>query len=122
MKMEEKDLLLELFRELPDEELPVGFNRTMMSRIGQEIERLEKKRRLQIILGYVAAGVTLLVGVVIVLYFKGFTLSKLQLLRVDMSVFKSPQFILSVQIGSIALLLLMADTLIHSYFNRKRMK
>lgn len=121
MKMEEKDILREMFRDLPDERLPDGFNETVMSLVGKEVARREKAGRLQETLCYVAAGISILSGLAVVLFMLDFSFSNLHMPKVDLSGFESSSLPFSIYIGSIALLLLVADTLIRHHISKKKL-
>ncbi|MDR2146859.1 MAG: hypothetical protein LBE91_10420 [Tannerella sp.] len=131
MKIE--DTMRKLFAQLPEEQLPPDFNRNMMEKIRLEAVKRAKVEKLKNILGYVLGGVIMVTAAVLAFYFTGF---KFQLPEFDLpdfsslrwtfakpdwEVLKSPSFLFSFYIGALALLLLVADSMLRRRYHKSEL-
>ena len=125
--MKDKDFFSVLFAGLTDEILPPDFNEKVMLRIQKEAVLQEKKRRYYELFGYIAGGVATLAACVLIFIYYDiklpvFAFPVLTFPRFEPEVFTSPSFTLSLQVGIMALLLLIVDSTIRRHLSRGRRK
>lgn len=128
MKMQnEKDILVKLFREMPDEQLPSGFRNNLMLRIQSETIRVQKRKERFVILCVVFASLIMILTALFLLVFN-FSSDTVDFSRLIMPQLQWPSFFEFDQtsvhfytyVGLLVLALLIADNRIrHSFFKKK---
>jgi hypothetical protein len=125
MKTEDKDIMRKLFAQLPDEQLPPAFNSSIMKEIRLNAAGKERISKMKNILGYVFCGAIMITVCVFALRYTVFPVefpdwqSCLQLFeKPDFEALKSPSFLFSLYIGMLALLLLVAETLLRRRYHK----
>jgi hypothetical protein len=116
-----------LFADMPDETLPCDFNEKVMSRVQKEVALREKKRRFYELCGYIAGGMATFAVCILIfaLYDIPFELPEIvfpvfEFPKFDPEIFTSPSFTLSLQVGVIALLLLIIESTIRRFMSYRR--
>jgi hypothetical protein len=125
MKTEDKDVMRNLFAQLHDEQLPRDFNLKVMEKIRLEAARKERMAGLQAVIGYVLCGAIMIAACIFACRYTGFSpeLPDMQSLlrpfeQPDFEALKSPSFLFSLYIGGLALLLLVADSLLRRHYRK----
>ena len=129
MKPENKDQMRELFSQIEDERLPFNFNEKVMLKVRKEALLREKRKKRWEIFGYISGAVVMLFVCVILLYSMGisFDLPEFEprtwvFPKPDFTIFGSQSFTLSVYVGVLALLLLIADSTIRRHIEKTKQK
>jgi hypothetical protein len=111
---------------MPDERLPLNFNEKIMRMIHKEALRRERRNRYWEIFGYTSAVLLMAAVCIFILYRMGVTFEipdieprTWSFPRPDFSVFKSRSFILNLYVGILALFLLIVDSTIRRYIEKK---
>ena len=99
---QEHDLLKDLFRRMPEEELPSGFKERMMEKVCAEAVKIKKRNERLTLLSVILASIVILSLAVLSLIF-------LEIPRITLSLSALASVPFYLYIGILALLLLFAD-------------
>ena len=129
METKDNDLWRNLFEAMPDEALPTDFHARVIDRINKKAVLRKKVNRFWEICGVASGIATMLITGVIVFYKMdiSFKLPEIEPYRwpvpaFDFEMFTSPSFGISIQIGILALLLLILDSTIRRAIEKKKHK
>ena len=129
MEPKEKDIMYELFAEIPDEQLPFNFNEKVMLRIQRKALLREKRNKQLEIFGYISGAVAMIAVCIYTLHYMGVSIELPELKRTtwtfhkpDYNIFSSRPFILGLYIGISALFLLIIDSKIRRHIEKTRHK
>ena len=119
METNDNELWVKLFDAIPDEVLPENIHAKIMHKIQAKAALSAKKQKFREICGYVSGFAAMLITTVIAFYKMdvSFELSEISpsvwsFPKFDPGIFQSPSFGISLQVGVLALLLLIADSTI----------
>ena len=126
METKNKDMMRELFVGLPDESLPFGFDEKVMARIHREASLREKRNKRLEIFGYTSGAVAMMAVCFLVLNYIGVSF-ELPQINLSMPAFPKPDFDsgsfgLSVYIGTLALFLLIIDSVVRKHLGKTNHK
>lgn len=114
-KDKEKDILREMFSQLPDKKLPDSFRETMMKQVMKEAVRMKtREERLGLLITILIAFVFLILG--------GVTLLILEVPRLELKMPDLTNLPFFVYIGTLVFLLLVADNVLRKKFYEKHLK
>lgn len=124
-----KDILVKLFREMPDEQFPSGFRSNLMLRIQSEAVRIQKRKERLVILCVILASLFMILTALFLLVFS-FSSDTIDLSRLIVPQLQWPRFFELDQtsvhfytyVGLLVLVLLIADNRIRHAFLKKKEK
>ncbi len=119
MEQIEKDRLKDLFAELPDEELPAGFQETVMERIRKDVVRAERRRERLTIFGLFVLIASLLALLFGLFSFLGVSLHWPQ---IRLSLSQYPSFFFYLYIGALVFCLWMADSFLRKTYRKRHIQ
>jgi hypothetical protein len=129
MKQDKNYSLYDMFSEIPDESLPNRFNEKLMLKINKEAIRHKRKMQIRSFTGYASIVVFMLLTAAGLFLYFGFSfeipeikIENIAFSKPSINSFKNTGFHLSLYIGTLALSLLIFDSIIRRHIKKIKHK